>query len=290
MTTAPLLLRVRPSLKPVGETRVTVIDLARCHPNTIRDVNMMYVETSMPGARASLVFMVTAPRLLDRRPAEIPVGVAGVTIIITMMVARRHLDIDRLGSHRYSNRLAHYLDVTRGRHVDHLRNFDIPGSDDDFAGHWHLLNLWNGRDWIGDCLVLDVSICFFWRQVVWDFDRLDFHDFVIYIVVDDLRTAAQLFQVAAVATMSRRPLVDGGIFAAGVGLRLLHDDPLRHEGRHWHGNTNLDWDGEGFVMIDHLWHILHHFWAAFVMMHATIFLLVLIPKVLPIIEPIDLTA
>lgn len=70
---APILLRLRPTLHPIGEARVAIVDASMGMANTMHHVHLQVV-AALPRARASQVVITAAIGLLVRRPAEVPVG------------------------------------------------------------------------------------------------------------------------------------------------------------------------------------------------------------------------
>ena len=72
---APVFLGVGPSLLPVGESSVAVIDSAMRMAHPMHDVGVKMV-AAMPGARAPQVLVIAAPGLLVCRPSKEPIGVA----------------------------------------------------------------------------------------------------------------------------------------------------------------------------------------------------------------------
>jgi len=85
---APVLLRVRPSLHPIGKSCMTVIDFAMCMTNSMHHVRMKVV-ASMPSARASPILMTAAPAFLVVRPAEIPIGETCKAVVVELGTWRR---------------------------------------------------------------------------------------------------------------------------------------------------------------------------------------------------------
>ena len=190
VTAAPLLLGVRPTLKPVREASITVVDFPGGTAHT-RHVNMMDVEASVPCARASPLLMVATPFLLHFRPAEVPVGVTGMAVVVVTMVrGGRQLHHDRLRRYRYRYWLAHYLDVSRCWNMYNLGNLDISGSDNYRSRDSDGLNFGNLRHWVRYLLVCDLGLGCLWWQVVGHLDFFHLDNSVVHIVVHDLRAAA----------------------------------------------------------------------------------------------------
>lgn len=86
LAAAPVLLGIRPALHPIGEARFAVVDSSFCMPDSsLKDVSVKVVAT-FPGARASHILVVAAPRLLVCRPSEVPIGVAFIAVIVEVML------------------------------------------------------------------------------------------------------------------------------------------------------------------------------------------------------------
>ena len=83
---APVLLGIRPALHPIGEASVAVIDSATLMSHSCGKNMSVDVVASMPGARASHVLVAAAPRLLVRRPSEVPIGIAFLAVISEVML------------------------------------------------------------------------------------------------------------------------------------------------------------------------------------------------------------
>ena len=83
---APVLLGIRPALQPIGEAGVAVIDSATLMSHSCGKNMSVDVVASMPGARASHVLVAAAPRLLVRRPSEVPIGIAFLAVISEVML------------------------------------------------------------------------------------------------------------------------------------------------------------------------------------------------------------
>ena len=182
-------------IKPVTRTQVreasiTVVDFPGGRTHT-RHVNMMDVKASMPCARASPLLMVATPILLDFRPAEVPVGVTGMAVVVvTMARDGRHVYHNWLRRYRYRNWFAHYFDVTRCWNMYNLGNLDISGSDNHRSRDSDGLNFGNLRHWVRYLLVRDLRLRCLWRQVVRHLDFFHLDNSVVHIVVHDLWAAA----------------------------------------------------------------------------------------------------
>ena len=109
---APVLLGIWPTLHPIGEASTAVIDSAFRMSDTGRKNVSVKVVAAVPGSWASHASVVTAPRLLVRRPSKVPVRVAFMAIVSEVMLLL--LVNDRCGAHIVSL-------------VDHMR----------MRWHWH---------------------------------------------------------------------------------------------------------------------------------------------------------
>ena len=105
---APSLLRIGPSMQPVGEPRVAVVDLAggmalpfRVGVTTSMGLHHRDMQLALPCARTAAILVGAAKLLLERRPAKVPVGEAFIAVevrlrfLLVLDVMMLHHDLGR---------------------------------------------------------------------------------------------------------------------------------------------------------------------------------------------------